>query len=114
MLTVCGKIQAARKTNSGKSVSVNVGGTWLYVANDDLGAFKDAVGKGQPIEVRARPDLTLSEDGSPKMREFRKRDGTTGSGPDIRVRFWYRKPGDSTGLGDLIGLEAATGAADEE
>jgi hypothetical protein len=114
MLTVCGKIQSASKSATGKSVSVNVGGTWVHVATDDLEAFKDAIGKGEPIEVRARTDLVLDDDGSPKMRTFKKRDGSQGTGPDIRCRFWFRAPGGDSGLSELIGVDAKAGSADAE
>ncbi len=114
MLTVCGKIQSASKSRTGKSVSVNVGGTWVHVNNDDIETFKDAIGKGDPIEVRVRTDLELDEDGAPKMRTFKKRDGSNAEGPDIRCRFWYRAPGGDSGLSELIGVDAKAGSADAE
>ena len=114
MLTVCGKIQSARKSASGKSVAVNVGGTWIHVNAEDVGTFKDAVGKGEPIEVRARPDLLKDENGAPKLRSFKRRDGTPDTSEDIRVRYWYVKPGADTGLGDLIGAEATNAGTDVE
>jgi hypothetical protein len=97
---------ASRKSGSGKSVAVNVGNTWVHVASEDIAAFKAAIGDGVPVEIRARTELLLDENGAPRVRTFKKRDGSSGTGPDIRVRYWFRPPGDDP-LADLVGEEAA-------
>lgn len=115
MLTVCGKIMASRASSTGNSVAVNIGGTWVYVAKGDIESFKNAIGAGKPIEVRARTDLALNEDGTYETRTFKKRDGSQGEGPNIRVRFWYRGGASANNpLAGLVGSEAAAGAADTE
>jgi hypothetical protein len=119
MIAVFGKIQSVRPSRSGKSVSLNVGGTWVNVNKDDLETLKNVIGKGDPIPVRARTDLSLDEDGKPVMRTFVKRDKTTGSGPDIRVRYWanfasaQQTPEELKGLLDLE-VEPGAKASDED
>jgi hypothetical protein len=106
MLVVIGKIISAQRSKSGKSVSVNVGGDWISVASEDLESFKDAVGKGGGVPVRARTDLAVDDDGMPRRREYRKTDGTTGSTPDISIRYWFAAPKAAAGdLADLVGLD---------
>jgi hypothetical protein len=106
MLVVTGKVTAANKSKSGKSISACIGGTWVSVNSEDLEAFKDAIGKGGGIPVRARTDLTLDDEGMPKMREFKKRDGTNGQSPDISIRYWFAAPKAAAGdLADLVGLD---------
>jgi len=114
MLTVCGKITAAQSSSTGKSVSVLVGGTWVHVATEDLAAFKDAIGTGKPVEVRIRSDVVLDDDGSLKLRSFKKRDGSTGTGPDIRSRIWFRVAKITAGLEGLLGTSAVAGTADPD
>jgi hypothetical protein len=105
-LVVIGKIESARKSKSGKSVAVNVGGTWINVNASDMDAFKTAVGSGKGIPVRARTDLVVTDEGTPKMREFRKKDGTMGSSPDIHVRYWFNTGTTvDSDLSDLIGID---------
>jgi hypothetical protein len=112
MLTVTGKIQAANKSSTGKSYSINVGGTWVHVAADDLDTFKNVVGKGEPVEVRGRTELILNEDGTPKMRTFKKRDGSQGTGPEISLRYWFVGAGADNNLSDLLGIEAKAGTTE--
>jgi hypothetical protein len=101
---------ASRKSGSGKSISVNIGGTWVHVSIEDVERFKDAVGAGTPIEIRARTELVVDENGVPKTRSFKKRDGTPGTGPDIRVRYWFRVSGGDP-LADLVGEDIEAAAA---
>lgn len=113
MLTVCGKIQKVSKSNSGKSYSVNVGGTWVHVMADDVEAFKDAIGAGKPIEVRGRTELQKDDQGNPRMRSFKRRDGSTDSAEEISLRYWFVNGSDAE-LGDLLGVEAKAGAAEPQ
>lgn len=115
MLSVHGKIESARTSRSGKSTSVQIGGTWVNVANDDLSAFKDVVGKGQPIPISVRTQLNVDADGNIVTRKFKKRDGSDGSGPDIQTRFWFRKEAAANNaLADLLGKDVAAGETDPE
>ncbi len=101
-LVVTGKIESAKDSSSGKSISVKIGGTYVSVPKTDLEAFKDIVGQGKGIPVSVRTSIELDNEGAPKMRTFKKRDGTMGSGPDIKYNLWFRSA--NTGSSDLAGI----------
>jgi hypothetical protein len=102
MLTVSGKIESAKESSTGKSVSVKIGGTYVSVAREDLEAFKDIVGQGRAVPVQVRTSVEINSDGTVKIRTFKKRDGTMGSGPDTKYNLWFKGAGKASG--DLAGL----------
>ncbi len=106
MLTVSGKIESAKESSTGKSISIKVGGTYVSVGKQDLESLKDLVGQGRAIPVQVRTSVALESDGSVRMRSFRKRDGTMGSGPDTKYNLWYKPAGaGSSDLAALIGVD---------
>ncbi len=102
MLVVTGKIESAKESKSGKSVSIKIGGTYVSVDKADLEAFKDIVGQGKGIPVQVRTSVEVGNDGTVKLREYRKRDGTMGSGPDTKYNLWFKGAGNSSS--DIAGL----------
>lgn len=105
MLTVSGKIESAKESSSGKSISVKIGGTYVSVGKDELEAFKDMVGQGKAIPVQVRTSVEINSDGSVKTRTFKKRDGTMGTGPDIKYNLWFKGAKASNELAGLIGVD---------
>ncbi len=106
MLTVSGKIESAKESSSGKSISVKIGGTYVSVAKDDLESFKDLVGQGKAIPVQVRTSVEINSDGSVKMRSFKKRDGSQGTGPDTKYNLWFKGAGKASGdLAALLGVD---------
>jgi hypothetical protein len=105
MLTVSGKIESAKDSKSGKSISLRIDGQYVSVDKKHLDQFKDAVGAGKAIPVQVRTSIELNSDGTPKTRTYRDTAGALVTVPDVKYNLWFKPAGSSADLAALVGAD---------
>ena len=105
MLTVSGKIESAKDSKSGKSISVRIDGQYVSVDKKFLDQFKDCVGAGKAIPVSVRTSIELQDNGTPKTRTYKNAEGVLVTVPDVKYNLWFKAAGSSSDLAALIGLD---------